>query len=191
MIGNSVDVVDEKGVITIIGNLFRGTKGLWDLLTRKNVNRDVVANSDLKRYKHILEMTNAHLVGYKPGGDIHNSRGTKFTKVICKRFPQSRRRTTLRQRWEPYRWLSHCTLIPPARPHFQHCESSPQLRNRSPHAISIVGPKTGFCTLHRPVRKSFPTNPYNLTNVIDVWECDPVDVQILSKYNDKYIYLLT
>jgi len=27
-------------------------------------------------------------------------------------------------------------------------------------------------TLHRPVRKRFARNPYNVTNVRDVWECD-------------------
>jgi len=27
-------------------------------------------------------------------------------------------------------------------------------------------------TLHRPVRKLFARNPYTVTNVMDVWECD-------------------
>ncbi len=46
-------------------------------------------------------------------------------------------------------------------------------------------------TLHRLVRERFPRNPYNVTNVMGVWECDFVDVRTLSKYNDKYKYLLT
>ena len=53
----------------------------------QNVNRDVITNNDLKRYKNILEMINAHLVRYEPGGDIQISRGSKSTKVICKLFP--------------------------------------------------------------------------------------------------------
>jgi len=32
-------------------------------------------------------------------------------------------------------------------------------------------------TLHRPVRKRFDRNPYNVINVMDVWECDLLDVQ--------------
>ena len=32
-------------------------------------------------------------------------------------------------------------------------------------------------TLHRPVRKKFPHNPYTVNNIMDVWECDLVDVQ--------------
>ena len=35
MIGISDDIADEKGDITIGGKSFRGTKGLWELLTRK------------------------------------------------------------------------------------------------------------------------------------------------------------
>ena len=34
-------------------------------------------------------------------------------------------------------------------------------------------------TLYRQVRKRFPRNPYSVTNVMDVWECDLVDVQSL------------
>ena len=39
-------------------------------------------------------------------------------------------------------------------------------------------------TLHRPVRKKFPSNPYSVNNIMDVRECDSVDVQGLSKYKD-------
>ena len=46
-------------------------------------------------------------------------------------------------------------------------------------------------TLHRPVRKRFPRNPYSVNNIMDVWEYDLVDVQWLSKYNDRFKYLLS
>ena len=46
-------------------------------------------------------------------------------------------------------------------------------------------------TLHRQVRKRFPRNPYSVTNVMDVWECDLVDVQFLCKYNGGHKYILT
>jgi len=45
-------------------------------------------------------------------------------------------------------------------------------------------------TLHKPVRKRFPRNPYTVTNIDDVWEMDLADLSSLSKYNDKYKYLL-
>ena len=82
MIGYVAFIADEKGDITIGGKRFRGTRGLWELLTRKNVNSDVITNSDLKEYKRIVEMTNAHMAGYEPGGEIQISRGAKYVKVI-------------------------------------------------------------------------------------------------------------
>ncbi len=48
MIGNSAVSVDETSYITINGKRFRGTNGLWALLTRKNVNTDVITPSGLK-----------------------------------------------------------------------------------------------------------------------------------------------
>ena len=45
-------------------------------------------------------------------------------------------------------------------------------------------------TLYRQVRKRFPRNPYSV-NILDVFECDLVDVQALSKHNNGYKYLLT
>jgi len=45
-------------------------------------------------------------------------------------------------------------------------------------------------TLHRPVRKRFARNPYTVTNVGGVWECDLLDVQSYAKYNDNYSYIL-
>ena len=44
--------------------------------------------------------------------------------------------------------------------------------------------------LHKPVRKSFPRNPYTVTNIDDVWEMDLADLSSLSKHNDKLNYLL-
>ena len=41
------------------------------------------------------------------------------------------------------------------------------------------------------MRKRFPRNPYTVNNINDVWECDLVDAQGLSKYNDGVKYLLT
>jgi len=45
--------------------------------------------------------------------------------------------------------------------------------------------------LHRPERKRFARNPYTVTNVMDVWECDLLDVQAYAKYNDSYRYILS
>jgi len=46
-------------------------------------------------------------------------------------------------------------------------------------------------TLHRQVRKRFPRNPHSVNNILEVFECDLVDVQALSKHNEGHRYLLT
>jgi hypothetical protein len=45
-------------------------------------------------------------------------------------------------------------------------------------------------TLHKPLRKRFPRNPYTITNIDDVSEMRLADLSSLSKNNDKYKYLL-
>jgi len=45
--------------------------------------------------------------------------------------------------------------------------------------------------LHRPVRKHFARNTYTVTNVMDVWEWDLLDVQTYAKYYDHYKYPLS
>ena len=45
-------------------------------------------------------------------------------------------------------------------------------------------------TLHKPVRKRFLRNPYTATNMNGVWKMDLAGLSSLSKYNDKYKYLL-
>ena len=44
--------------------------------------------------------------------------------------------------------------------------------------------------LHKPVRKRFPRNSYTVTNIDDIWEMVIADLSSLSKYNDKFKYLL-
>lgn len=45
-------------------------------------------------------------------------------------------------------------------------------------------------TLHRQARKRFARNPYLVTNIYDLWECDLLDVSSLAKYNDNHTFIL-
>jgi len=78
MIGDSAIRVDTDSDITIKGQEFRGTKGLWEVLTRKNVNRKHITTDDLKLYKKRLVLTNAHLTDNQYCGDFQVTRGLKF-----------------------------------------------------------------------------------------------------------------
>ena len=104
-IGNSDVTVDKYSDFYIRNKHFKGTRGLWELLTRKNVNTDIVTESDLRQYKRSLNLTSAHLEVYEPGAPTHISKGVKFRTVIAKLFPQTKQRdveTALRQQWERY-----------------------------------------------------------------------------------------
>ena len=44
--------------------------------------------------------------------------------------------------------------------------------------------------MHSRVRR-FLRDPYTVTNLMEVWECDILDMQSISKYNDTYRYILS
>jgi len=44
-------LIDQDGDITIKENEFRGSEGLWVLLTRKNVNKEHVTSDDLRNIR--------------------------------------------------------------------------------------------------------------------------------------------
>jgi len=105
MIGDSPAFIDPDDNITIKGTVFRGTEGLWELLTRKNVNMQLTGKEDLKTYKKILILTNAHLTRYQPGDNINITRGKKFRNVIAPLFAKPNGRgveSSLRRRWQKY-----------------------------------------------------------------------------------------
>jgi len=52
MIGDSPMFIDRDDIFTNKFTAFRGTEGLWDLLTRKNVNTEVINKADFKTYKN-------------------------------------------------------------------------------------------------------------------------------------------
>jgi len=107
MIGDSQVSVDTDSDITNKGKHFRGTQGLWELLTRRKIQRDKLTSDDLRAYKKILLLTNGHLTGYVPDGNIHISSGTKFRDIISTLFqPQTMKRrgveSALRRKWVRY-----------------------------------------------------------------------------------------
>jgi len=106
MIGDSRVGVDSDGNIHIKNVAFPATKGLWELLKRKRVDKKVITNANLKQYKTILEMTNAHLEGYDLEANIRISKGLKFRDVILRLFSGTRQtgvEAALRREWITYK----------------------------------------------------------------------------------------
>jgi hypothetical protein len=69
------------------------------------VDKKKVTTADLKKYKPILEMTDAHLEWYEPSGSIQISSGPKYFDFITKLYSHERRRgveSELRRRWMTY-----------------------------------------------------------------------------------------
>jgi len=85
-IGGITVLVHQDDDITINENEFRGFEGLWELLTRKNVNKEHVTSDNLRKYKKILLLTNAHLEGYDPACVINVGRGKNFREIIVPLF---------------------------------------------------------------------------------------------------------
>jgi len=98
-------VVDTSGDITIKDRVFKGSKGLWELLTRKKVNMEFITKDDLKAYKKILTMTNAHLTQYQPDDNIIITPGKNFRSIIAPLFVKPKVRwveSALRCKWTKY-----------------------------------------------------------------------------------------
>jgi len=92
MFGDSSVFIDPEANLTIKRTVFRGTERLWELLTCKNVNTQLVGKEDLKIYKKILVLPNAHLTRYQSGDNINITRGKIFGEVIAPLFAKPKGR---------------------------------------------------------------------------------------------------
>ena len=197
--------MDIDGNIHIKNVEFPATQGLWELLTRKRVDKKLITNADLKQYKTILKMTNAHLEGYDPEANIRISKGNKFMDVISRLFPggpDSGVEAALRREWVTYKvMLRRLFTDPPAPSAFSSLHKLQQAVRHAPSSKQQTKKKTptqkkewletqDAFTLHRPLRKRFPRNPYTVNNIDDVWELDILDLSSLKKFNNNYRYLL-
>jgi len=64
-----------------------------------------------------------------------------------------------------------------------------QTKHKTPGQIKAWIETQVAYTMHRPVRKRFPRNPYTV-NIDDVWEINILDLSSVKKYNDNHRYLL-
>jgi hypothetical protein len=85
-IGDFTLLVEQDGGITIKEKEFRGSEVLWELLTHNGVKKDHVTSDELRPYKKILLMTNAHFQGYQHRGVINIRLGKKFSEIIAPHF---------------------------------------------------------------------------------------------------------
>jgi len=102
IIRDSPVFIGHDANLNINGTAFRGTEGLWELLTHNNVNTQLVGKEDLKTYKKLI-LTNAHLTRYQPGDNINITRGKKFHEAFAPIFVKPKGRgveSVLRRKWK-------------------------------------------------------------------------------------------
>lgn len=78
-IGNENAEIASDDII-IAGAVYKGTEGLWELLTLKKPV--TYTQDDLNTYKDILIKTDAHKKSYNPDAQISSNSGSKYTKII-------------------------------------------------------------------------------------------------------------
>ena len=98
-IGNASIDIDQDSNVFVQGKSYRGTRGLFELPTRKKVYQCFITDTDLKA-------THGHLENHDPSGVIKTTGGVKFKDVISKLFPVGVRKcggeSAFRQKWAPY-----------------------------------------------------------------------------------------
>ena len=68
--------------LLIDGVYFAGSKGLLELVVKKSPKSPTVAEFEI--YKKILDLTSAHKENYSPHGQVVQSKGHKYTRIIKK-----------------------------------------------------------------------------------------------------------
>ena len=79
-IGSS-EVTFEGANVIINNNKYIGTPGLYELLFKNQPNN--YSKEDLKNYKNILDISNAHRRNFKPNEQILGTRSTKYNGIIA------------------------------------------------------------------------------------------------------------
>lgn len=85
-IGNKTVDIDQKDNIIIGDNQFEGTRGLYELLLKKEPSLSLISKADRNNYSKILEISAAHKRGYKDNGKLSANSGFKYKNIISPLF---------------------------------------------------------------------------------------------------------
>lgn len=87
-IGDARVSIDKNDLI-VKDRYYEGTSGLYELLCKKNPDSDSYTDQDLKNYLEIVEITNAHRIGYRPEGRLNGNGGRKYKEIIKPAFSKT------------------------------------------------------------------------------------------------------
>lgn len=91
LIGDST-VYFTRSKLNVQNQKFTVTPGLMELLLMKVPEKEKITDDDFNNYKTILVLTNAHRQMYSADKPINSTKGTKYTSIIARLFPSSKRR---------------------------------------------------------------------------------------------------
>jgi hypothetical protein len=105
-VGHSEIEIDNHSNIVIGNKKFKGTKGLFELLTHNNIQRSGITSHDLKAYNQILELTSSHREHNDPTSVIKIGRSRKYRDGIAQLFPADTRRRGIESAFAKKKWIS-------------------------------------------------------------------------------------
>jgi hypothetical protein len=82
-IGSSKLKFSNKHVF-VDGKRYKATRGLWELLTRSQPDKNSITPRDKLAYTHILQQSNAHKVNFNTTGKIRANKGVKYKQFISR-----------------------------------------------------------------------------------------------------------
>lgn len=85
MIGDAPLEVDEEDNLKIKGKSYQGTQGVFELIFKSYPT--VYTTRDLKIFKNILKLTNAHKKNYSTNSPVYRNSSKKYKSIIVKLFP--------------------------------------------------------------------------------------------------------
>ena len=88
-IGRSSFKYNNKNMF-VDGKGYKGTQGLWELLTQSRPDINVVTHLDRLAYKRILMQSNAHYFNYSPSGMMNANKGLKYTRFFSQLFTNTK-----------------------------------------------------------------------------------------------------
>ena len=84
-IGRSSSKYNNKHVFVDAKN-YKSTQGLWELMVKSKLDKNLDTFQDRQAYKQILLQSNAHRVNYSLTGRIRGNKGLKYTRFISQLF---------------------------------------------------------------------------------------------------------
>ena len=88
-IGYAEVVIDQDSNVFVKGKSYRGTRGLFELLTRKKVDQPFITRRDRQWYREILEATHGHLENNDPAGVLKTSCALNLKTSFPNCFPRA------------------------------------------------------------------------------------------------------